>query len=59
MTRAEEGRPEEAGGAPDPTEEAGETTAAGMVSGPADDRPVGADTMVKVGRGSGGEGGEG
>lgn len=36
------------------TEEAGETTAADMVSGPEDTRPVGADTMVKVGGPAGG-----
>ena len=29
-------------------ETAGETTAAGMVGGPADTRPVGASTLVKV-----------
>jgi hypothetical protein len=29
-------------------ERAGETTAAAAVSGPAHDKPVGADTMVKV-----------
>jgi hypothetical protein len=29
-------------------ETAGETTAAATISGPADTRPVGADTMVKV-----------
>jgi hypothetical protein len=29
-------------------ETAGETTAADMISGPTDTRPVGADTMVKV-----------
>ncbi len=43
-----------AGGEGDPVEEAGETTAADMVSGPADTRPVGADTEVKVGPPSGG-----
>ncbi|MET0625817.1 MAG: hypothetical protein ABW250_22980 [Pyrinomonadaceae bacterium] len=39
----------ETGGESSLTEEAGETTAADMVSGPEDTRPVGADTMVKVG----------
>ena len=29
-------------------EDAGETTAAGMITGPTDTRPVGADTMIKV-----------
>jgi hypothetical protein len=29
-------------------EDAGETTAAGMISGPTDTKPVGADTMIKV-----------
>lgn len=29
-------------------EDAGETTAAGMITGPADTKPVGADTMIKV-----------
>jgi hypothetical protein len=29
-------------------EEAGETTAAGMINGPTDTKPVGADTMIKV-----------
>lgn len=29
-------------------EDAGETTAAGMINGPADTKPVGADTMIKV-----------
>jgi hypothetical protein len=38
------------------TDQAGETTAADMVSGPADTSPVGADTMVKVGAPS--DGGE-
>lgn len=32
----------------DPVEEAGETTAADTVSGPADTKPVGADTLVEV-----------
>jgi len=45
---------EEAGGGSSLTEEAGETTAADMVSGPEDTRPVGADTMVKVGGPAGG-----
>ncbi len=36
------------GAGADPTEQAGETTAADMVHGPEDTRPVGADTMVKV-----------
>lgn len=39
---------EAAGGGGSLTEEAGETTAADMVRGPEDTRPVGADTMVKV-----------
>jgi hypothetical protein len=29
-------------------EDAGETTAAGMITGPTDTKPVGADTMIKV-----------
>jgi hypothetical protein len=29
-------------------EDAGETTAAGMITGPVDTRPVGSDTMLKV-----------
>ncbi|HEX8920117.1 MAG TPA: hypothetical protein VF766_01485 [Pyrinomonadaceae bacterium] len=29
-------------------EDAGETTAAGMIHGPVDTKPVGADTMLKV-----------
>jgi hypothetical protein len=29
-------------------EDAGETTAAGMINGPTDTKPVGADTMIKV-----------
>ncbi|MBA3765862.1 MAG: hypothetical protein H0W99_02520 [Acidobacteria bacterium] len=32
----------------DVVETAGETTAAAMISGPADTRPVGADTLAKV-----------
>lgn len=44
----EEGRTQGAGGEASPTEEAGETTAADMVSGPVDTRPVGADTTAKV-----------
>jgi hypothetical protein len=39
---------EERRGEDDPTEVAGETTAAGTVSGPADTRPVGTGTMVEV-----------
>jgi hypothetical protein len=35
------------GGACD-VETAGETTAAACISGPTDERPVGADTMIKV-----------
>ncbi len=50
-----ESRSDEAGGEGSLTEEAGETTAADMVSGPEDTRPVGADTMVKVGGSAGGE----
>lgn len=43
----------------DPVEAAGETTAAEMVSGPPDTRPVGASTLVEVeGHRAGGEGGE-
>jgi hypothetical protein len=34
--------------AADPVETAGETTAAATISGPANQRPVGADTMIKV-----------
>lgn len=49
-----ESRAAEAGGGGTLTEEAGETTAADMVSGPEDTRPVGADTMVKVGGPAGG-----
>jgi hypothetical protein len=29
-------------------EDAGETTAAGMINGPTDTKPVGADTMIKI-----------
>lgn len=36
------------GDAGDVVESAGETTAAAMISGPADTRPVGADTLAKV-----------
>ena len=50
-----ESRAEGAGGGGSLTEQAGETTAADMVSGPEDTRPVGADTMVKVGDAAGGE----
>ena len=49
-----ESHAEEPGGGSSLTEEAGETTAADMVSGPEDARPVGADTMVKVGEPAGG-----
>ena len=49
-----ESHAEEANGGSSLTEEAGETTAADMVSGPEDARPVGADTMVKVGEPAGG-----
>lgn len=51
-----ESREQEAGGGSSLTEEAGETTAADMVSGPEDTRPVGADTMVKVGEPAAGAG---
>ena len=40
---------ESAGGAGSPVEQAGETTAAGMVRGPENSKPVGADTLVQVG----------
>jgi hypothetical protein len=52
---------EEAGAGASLTEEAGETTAADMVSGPANTRPVGEGTMVKVGEASDSEkeGGQG
>ena len=50
----QESRAEEANGGSSLTEEAGETTAADMVRGPEDTRPVGADTMVKVGEPAGG-----
>lgn len=36
------------GDAGDVVETAGETTAAALISGPADTRPVGADTLAKV-----------
>ena len=52
----EENHAEEASRGSSLTEEAGETTAADMVSGPEDTRPVGADTMVKVGEPAGGAG---
>lgn len=35
-------------GGPGDVEAAGETTAAAAISGPAESKPVGADTMVKV-----------
>ena len=44
----EERPPAGADAAPDPTEVAGETVAADMVSGPADTRPVGAGTLADV-----------
>jgi hypothetical protein len=45
----EKSRPKEAGSRTDSlTEEAGETTAADMVEGPADTRPVGEGTTAKV-----------
>ena len=46
---------ESAGGGDSLVEQAGETTAADMVSGPQDTKPVGTDTMVKVGDATGGE----
>lgn len=45
----EESRGEDTGREGSLTEQAGETTAADMVSGPEDTRPVGADTEVEVG----------
>lgn len=39
---------EAASGGVGDVESAGETTAAVAISGPVDDRPVGADTLVKV-----------
>lgn len=33
-------------------EDAGETTAAGTITGPVDTKPVGADTMLKVSEGT-------
>lgn len=40
---------DEKNGAAGEVEAAGETTAADMISGPHETRPVGAETMVKVG----------
>ena len=39
---------ETANAGPDPVEEAGETTAASLIKGEADTRPVGEGTMVDV-----------
>ena len=44
----EELRPREGGEEVGSPEDAGETTAADMVSGPKDTRPVGAGTLAKV-----------
>ena len=44
----EKTRAEEETGGDDPIETAGETTAASLVGGPADTRPVGTGTMVDV-----------
>jgi len=44
----EKSQPEETGDGDDLVEEAGETTAADMVRGPADTRPVGEGTTAEV-----------
>ncbi|HYE66089.1 MAG TPA: hypothetical protein VD966_10925 [Pyrinomonadaceae bacterium] len=47
-TDNEQARVDSTGGGVGDVETAGETTAAAVISGPTDTRPVGADTMVKV-----------
>lgn len=48
MVEEERRAAEEAADTDDPVEAAGETTAANLIGGPADTRPVGTGTLVEV-----------